>query len=88
MWNYLMSVLIYYVILKASVKIAKTFLEDNGRLKKIRNVNKKNNAEKPSELVVSLIPIFRVIVLVSVYYICFCRDEQFNKIIEENNNKG
>ena len=88
MWNYLMSVLIYYVILKASVKIAKTFLEDNGRLKKIRNVNKKNNAEKPSELVVSLIPIFRVIVLVSVYYICFCSDEQFNKIIEENNNKG
>lgn len=83
MWNYLMSVLIYYVILKASVKIAKTFLEDNGRLKKIRNVNKKNNAEKPSELVVSLIPIFRVIVLVSVYYICFCSDEQFKKIIEE-----
>ena len=83
MWTYITSIIAYYVILKSSIKIGKIFLENNGRLDKIHKINEKNKTERPSELVVALIPVFRLIAVLSIYYICFCSDEQFNKIIKD-----
>lgn len=81
MWNYLMSVLIYVIVIKSSIYIGK-FLLKNGRLKKIREFNK--GGEAPSVLITSCIPIFRLIIVIGIFYICFCSDEQFEKIIKKD----
>lgn len=83
MWNYLMSILIFYIIIKASISIVKVFLDGNGRLEKIIIFNDKNKGPKLSILVASCIPFFRLIVVFVIYYICFCSEEEFNKIIKK-----
>lgn len=82
MWNYLMSILIFYIILKASIVIEKVILNNNGRLEKLKALNKNN--EKASILLTACIPIFRLIVVITMYYICFCNEKQFEEIIKED----
>lgn len=85
MWNYLMSVLVFIIIINASVSITKVCLENKGRLEKINKFNKENKGlpSSISILVTSCVPIFRTIVVIIMYYICFCNDEQFNKIFKK-----
>lgn len=84
MWTYLMSILIYYIILKASIKICKVILNNNGRLEKIKKYNKSEKTLTPSILITACVPIFRLIVVLIMYYICFCSEKQFNEIIKED----
>lgn len=83
MWDYLMSVLIYYVIINSSIKIAKVFLDGRGRLEKIKKFNEENKGLLVSILVICCVPIFRLIIVISIFYICFCNDKQFNEIFED-----
>lgn len=80
MWNYLMSVLIFYVIINSSIKIAKVFLDGRGRLEKIKKFNEENKKLSVSMLVICCIPVFRLIVVITIFYICFCNDKRFNEI--------
>ena len=82
MWNYLMSILIFYIILKASVSIGKVFLDSKGRLEKLKALNKNN--ETASIFLTACVPIFRLIVVIVMYYICFCNEKQFEEIIKED----
>ncbi len=85
MWNYLMSVLIYYIIINSSIKIAKVFLDGKGRLEKIKKSNEENKGlpVSISILVTCCVPIFRLIVVITIFYICFCSDKEFNRIFED-----
>lgn len=83
MLKYITSVIIFYIIIKASISIGKIFLDNNGRLEKIRAVNK-NNKLTPSILITACVPFFRLIVVVLIYYICFCDEEQFKRIIKKD----
>lgn len=82
MLNYLMSVLIFYIILKASVLIGKVFLNSKGRLERLKALNQNN--EKASIFLTACIPIFRLIVVITMYYICFCNEKNFEEIIKED----
>lgn len=84
MWNYLMSIIIFYIIIKASISISKIFLDSKGRLEKIIKYNEKNKGLQTSILIISCVPIFRLIVVITIYYICFCNDKQFNEILKKD----
>lgn len=83
MWSYLMSILIFYIIIKASIEIAKVFLDGKGRLEKIKTFNKENKRLSVSILVTCCVPVFRLIVVITIFYICFCSDKEFNRIFED-----
>lgn len=82
MWSYLISILIFYIIIKASIEIAKVFLDGKGRLEKIKTFNEGNKRLSVSILVICCVPVFRTIVVISIYYLCFCKDKQFNEMIK------
>lgn len=83
MWEYLISIIIFSIIIKASLSVAKGFLEDKGRLEKIKNHNK-NNKSKPSIIITACVPVFRLIVVISIFYLCFCDDKSFEKILKKD----
>ncbi len=84
MWNYLMSIIIFYIIIKASISISKIFLDSKGRLEKIIKYNEENNRVQASILATSCVPILRLIVVIAIYHLCFCNDKQFNEIFKKN----
>ena len=84
MFKYITSVIIFYIVLKASISICKVILNNNGRLEKINSFNKIRKGITPSILITACIPIFRLIVVLTMYYICFCSEKQFNEIFEED----
>lgn len=83
MCEYLISIIIFSIVIKASLSIAKGFLEDKGRLEKIKIYNK-NNKSKPSIVITACVPVFRLLVVVSIFYLCFCDDERFEKILRKD----
>lgn len=83
MWQYITSIIIFYIIIKASISIGKIFLKSKGRLEKIRAFNKDNKLT-PSILITACVPLFRLIVVISIYYICFCDEEEFEKFIKKD----
>lgn len=83
MWNYLMSILIFYIIIKASIEIAKVFLDGKGRLEKIKTFKEENKRLPVSIWITCCVPVFRLIIVITIFYICFCNDKQFNEIFED-----
>lgn len=83
MWNYLMSILIFYVIINSSVKIAKVFLDGKGRLEKIERFNEENKGLSVSTFIICCVPVFRLIVVMTIFYICFCSNKEFNRIFKD-----
>ncbi len=79
--SYFISILIFYIILKASVKIAIVFLNNKGRLEKTKNYNSVKKPRSISLLIIACVPILRSIFILAIYFICFCNEENFNKII-------
>lgn len=86
MWWYLSSVIIYYCILEASMKLCVWLLNKNGRAEKIKQLYKKEG-NSISSLIICCIPIIRLLVLIMLYWLVFCDDKYFNKIINDNFNK-
>ena len=84
MLKYIISIIIFYIILKASISICKIILDNNGRLEKMKALDKNKNGLKPSILITACVPIFRLIVILIMYYICFCSEEQFNEFMKQD----
>lgn len=83
MLNYLMSIVIYSMIMRASIEVCKVLLKNKNRLDKIFKHNEEKSGVGVSIILTSCIPIFRVFVIICMYYLCFCNDEQFNEIIKD-----
>ena len=88
MWWYISSVIIYYCILKASTKLCIYLLEKNGRAGKLKQLyTKEKGKNNISLLVICCIPVIRLLFLILMYWLVFCDDEFFNKIINDKFNQ-
>ena len=82
MIKYLMSITIFYIILKATEYICRKILKEKGRLEKVPEL--KENSTNISTLIISCIPIFRILVVIAMFYMCFCNDEDFEDFINKD----
>ena len=88
MWWYISSIIICYCIFKASIKLCRCLLEKNGRSEKLEQLYEKEKGKTNiSLLVICFIPVIRLLFLIIMYWLVFCNDEYFNKIINDKFNQ-